>query len=144
MLNSTQIKDIVLLNLEDIRMTAIAYFINNLISRKKHGGGINQYRLKNNNTGEYITSLAEFKAALDPSSLYIDYFFYNVKNGGETTHPLSVVINNIDVELDTNSEEDGIYNMYFSSKANRIMFLLNYLSDTDDILPLKIFEVRII
>lgn len=143
MITNAQIKAIILQNLDDIRISSISLFLLKLISRKQFGGGINQYRLKNLNTGNYITSIEEFKVALDALMLTPDYN-YNIRpNVGELIHPFTVTIDNVAIELDKNSYEDEVYLSLFSADVQKLVFHLNYMNDGDTILPLKIIEVRL-
>lgn len=144
LITSAQLKDVLDKNFADIRTTSILLFVRDLLERKTHGGGIQQYRLKNKATDAYITTVDEFIAAIDADSLKMTYYRFSEKMGGDRIHPFAVIVDNIEVELTEHSEEDSNYTVTFGMKANRVMFLLNYLSDADPELPLKVFEIRLV
>ena len=144
MLTNAQMKDVVAQNLADIRIFAIQAFLTRLIARKTHGSGIAQYRIHDKVTDTDVTSLDDFIAKLDATSLVADYFYYSDGMTGDRTHPIAVNLSNFEVTLDKNSAEDSIYFSMFGGEAKNILLLLNYLSDDDTDLPLKAFEIRII
>ena len=63
---------------------------------------------------------------------------------GDRTNPTVVVLQNFVVELTPHSKEDSYYTGSYGSGEKKIMFLVNYISDGDEVLPLKIFSVRLI
>jgi len=142
MLTKAALKDIIVENFNDIRMTSIVLFVNALIERKAHGGGVNQYRLKNKLTGTYITSVEQFLTAIDANSLKMDYYRYSDKMTGDRVHPISVVLDNIEVELQKFADEDAYYFAQYG-ESTRLMMLINYVSDGDTVLPLKVFEIKL-
>lgn len=144
MLTTTELKTIITQNFDDIRITSIVLFIDRLLERGFHGGGINQYRIKNLTTDTYITNLTEFLTAIDPNQIDMDYFYFSDKMTGDRTHPIAVILKNFEVEISNLASEDDTYIRMFGSKSKRIMFLMNYLSDGDTVLPLKIIEIRLI
>ena len=144
MLTPAGLKAIVDANFADDRIFAIQSFIAKLIERKVYGGGINQYRIKNTNDDTYITNLTTFLANIDVTKLTGEYNYFNDKMGGDKNHPFTVTIHNYLVELNEFTDEDDIYRTLFGSNPKTIMFLINYLADADTILPLKIYEVKII
>jgi hypothetical protein len=143
MLTNTALKTLITKNFADVRCTAILLFIRDLVERKKFGGGIEQYRLFNKTSGQYITSVTDFMASIDDTALTMSYFYNSDTMTGDRVHPFKVVLDNIEVRLNPNSADDDQFTMMVGM-PNRIMFLMNYLSDADNDLPLKIFEVRLI
>jgi hypothetical protein len=143
MITNADTKSLFLANLADVRISAISLFINTLISRKQFGGGIEQYRIKNTDTGDYITNLDDFALAVSDTKLTIGYYFHSDKLGGDRTHPMALTLDNLEVELNQLSGEDALYTVRYGLNAKRFMFLMNYLSDGDVDLPIKIFEVRL-
>lgn len=144
MLTNIQLKDVVAQNLADLRIYAIQAFLTRLIARKTHGSGIEQYRIHDKVTNTAVTSLDDFITKLDPASLVADYFYYSDGMTGDRTHPTAVNLSNFEVKLDKNSPEDSVYFSMFGAEAKNILLLLNYLSDGDLDLPLKVFEIRLI
>lgn len=143
-MTNADVKDIISQNLTDPRIFSIQCFLARLIERKTHGDGILQYRIKDKVSNTYVSSLADFIAKLDTNSLVPDYFYYSEKMSGDRTHPTAVNLSNFVVTLDEHSQEDAIYFGMFGREDKNILLLLNYLSDGDSVLPLKIFEIRLI
>ena len=144
MLTNTQFKDIIVQNLNEDRIFAIQAFITRLVERKVFGDGIERYRIKDKITGTMVTSLDDFITKLDADSLRPDYFYYSDKMGGDRIHPTAVNLSNFEVHLDEHSFEDAVYFSMFGKGNKNILILINYLSDADTSLPLKIFEIRLI
>lgn len=142
MITGTSLKSILVNNLNDIRMTSIALFLEELIVRKEPIEEQYRYRVLNKLTGNYITSLDDFKNAIDPDSLKMGYFYNSDVMTGDRVHPIIVGLNNFQITLKDFIPEDNKYFETFG-RITRINFLLNYLSDGDAELPLKIFEVRL-
>ena len=146
MMTNSEIKDIIGSNLVDKRIYSIQAFITRLIERKVHGDGIAQYRIKDTKTDTFVSSLDDFIAKLDANSLHPDYFYYSDKMEGDRTHPMAVNLANFEVQLNEHSDEDNIYTQMFGGKGGikNILLLINYLSDGDLDLPLKIIEIRLL
>lgn len=144
MLTNADLKTILTENFADVRCTSILLFIRDLLERKKHGGGIEQYRVTNTKTGQVVTSVDDFIAGLDTDSLNMAYYRFAEKMGGDRIHPFCVIPENFEVTFNTNSDEDSNYTVSYGFKASKIMFLINYLSDADPGLPLKVFEIRLV
>lgn len=131
-------------NFQDIRISAIQLYIQRLLRRNKFSAGVSEYRIRNLLTGEYVTTMAEFETLMSTQPLTMSYHFNSDKMTGDRTHPVLVVLDNLQVELTPNSSEDEIYINSFGRLVNRIAFSLNYLSDGDLDLPIKIFEVKLV
>lgn len=144
MLSNADFKDIIAQNLTDPRIFSIQSFLTRLIERKTHGDGILQYRIKDKITNTFVTSLDDLITKLDAGSLACDYFYYSDKMAGDRTHPTAVNLSNFVVSLDEHSPEDAVYFGMFGREDKNVLLLLNYLSDGDSVLPLKIFEIRLI
>lgn len=144
LITSAQLKTVLDENFADIRSTSILLFVRDLLERVRHGGGIEQYRLVNKKTNAKITTVDEFIAAIDTDSLKMSYYRFAEKMGGDRIHPFAVIPENIEVQLDQNAPEDGNYTSAYGMTANKVMFLINYLSDADPTLPLKIFDIKLV
>ena len=144
MITTADMKAILATNLDDRRILAIQLFLTDLIERETYGDGIERYRIKNTTTDTYITSLADFIAAIDASQMSMALWRHNDAMGGDRTHPTAVTLGNFVVEFSPYSQEDAYYTAQFGSENKHILFLVNYLSDGDDLLPLKIFTVRLV
>lgn len=141
-ITSQQVKDILVQNFADIRITSITLFLEKLIERKSFSEGIEQYRITDSVTNSKVTSLTDFIAKLDPGTLNTDYFYDIAVQGNGHVHPLAVVPTNFKVELTEHSEEDVLFTRRYG-KVSRICFIVNYLSDGDTELPMKILDVRL-
>lgn len=144
MLTNAQFKDVIAQNLTDDRIFSIQAFITRLIERKVYGDGIERYRIKDKVTNTLVTSLDDFIAKLDANSMRPDYYYYADKMEGDRVHPTAINLSNFEVHLDEHSPEDGIYFSMFGKGSKNILILVNYLSDADPVLPLKIFEIRLL
>lgn len=144
MLTNTQIKNIIAQNLTDDRIFSIQAFITRLIERKVYGDGIERYRIKDKVTNTVVTSLDDFITKLDVNSIYPDYFYYSSKMEGDRVHPTVVNLSNFVVTFNEHSQEDDIYLTMFGKGDKNILLLINYLSDSDTVLPMKVFEIRLI
>ena len=144
MLTSSDFKNIITANLNDDRIFSIQAFLARLIERKTYGNGIEQYRIRDRITNSWVTSLNDFIFKLDTNSIKADYFYYSDKMTGDRIHPIAVNLTNFDVYLNEYSGEDIIYFSMFGKGVKHILFLINYISDNDPVLPLKIFEIRLI
>ena len=131
-------------NLTDDRMYGVQLFIEKLLKRTIYGDGIEQYRVKDKVTNTMVTNLADFIAKLDANSLRPDYYYYSDKMEGDRVHPTAVNLSNFEVTLDEHAPEDSIYFSMFGKGSKNILILMNYLSDADPVLPMKIFEIRLL
>ena len=143
MLNPTELKAVIVQNLNDPRLFSFQLFVTKLLDRKVYGDGIPQYRITNTLTDQPVTSMADFIAAIDPASLKPEA----VKNAdaltGDRLHPFRVILDNLKVSVHRLSKEDSDY--IVSGKDDFKMALyINYLSDADADLPLKVFSFRLI
>jgi len=143
MLTNESLRTIILDNFNDIRISAITLFIKRLMERKAYGDGLNRYRLSNTITNSYITSFSEFTDAIDANRLTYDYNFNGDKGESDRLSSITVVPENLIVNIDTKSGEDSIFTSRFGKYANRIMFLMNHMNDGDTVLPLKIYDIRL-
>lgn len=144
MLTNAEMRDIVVQNLYDIRIFSIQAFLTRLIKRKIHGNGIEEYRIYDKVTNTNVTSLNDFITKISAKSLHADYFYYSGSMSGDCIHPFAICLSNFTITIDRNSDEDSIYFNMFGSEIKNILLLLNYLSDGDTIIPLKIYEIRLI
>lgn len=146
MLSNAQLKAVLVANLTDDRIFAIQMFLTKLILRKNAPLGISPYRIQLTTTDPdtYITSLDEFIAAIDENSFDADYDRYAESMGGDRVHPFTITLTNFTVKVLDYIPEDGIYATSSSDKGLKIRFSLNYLSDADSVLPIKIFDVRLV
>lgn len=131
-------------NFQDVRISAIQLYIQRLLRRNRVSAGVNEYRVKNIVTGEYVTSMNEFETLMSTQDLTMSYHFNSDRMSGDRTHPVLVVLDNLQVELNPDSPEDELFINNYGRLVNRIAFSLNYLSDGDEDIPVKIFEVKLV
>lgn len=133
-------------NLTDNRMYGVQLFIEKLLKRTTYSPDIVQYRITNLTTNTKITTLAEFSAAITQAGVKAS-FPYN----GEGMQPDRVVgfevnLTNIEVEFHPLSKDDAFFSqMYDFSKKTKFQFTfhMGYMSDGDEVLPLKIYFPRL-
>jgi hypothetical protein len=145
LLTQTQLKSILLDNFNDIRIAAISFYMNRLISRVTFGGGIEQYRIYNTVTDSYITDLPSFLNAIDEAHIHANYAYSTEEHSVEKTHPIQVTLTNLIVKLDNHATDDSYYHSLvgYNTAGNKLTFTINYLSDGDDVLPLKIINIKL-
>lgn len=147
MLTPLDFKNIITNNLTDQRIFSIQAFITRLIDRKTFGGGVEQYRIYDKTTATYVTSLADFITKLDVNSIIPDYFYNADKMTGDRIHPIAINLTNFVIRLNINSDEDNYYHSVYGAGAldnKSILLLANYISDGDLVLPIKLYEIRLI
>ena len=143
MLTNTELKTVIVKNLNDPRLYSLQRFLTDLIKRKSLDGGVPQYRITNTLTNQPVTSLTDLIDSIYPASLKPEV----VKNadalGGDRLHPFRVILDNLKVTVNRYTTEDQDY--FVSGKENlKIALYINYLSDADLVLPLKVFSFRLI
>ena len=143
MLTNTELKTVIVKNLNDPRLYSLQRFLTDLIKRKTQDGGIPQYRITNTVTNQPVTSLTDLIDSIYPASLKPEV----VKNadalGGDRLHPFRVILDNLKVTVNRYTTEDQDY--FVSGKEDlKIALYINYLSDADPDLPLKVFSFRLI
>lgn len=157
MITHSKMKDVLVANFNDDRIGAIQLFVERLLVRKNHGGGVDQYRLFNTVSNSYITSMAQFINAIQTSiatnDLSMSYDYYTSLHTGDRTHPMVVSLQNVEVRVDKNGDETDRWLLQTYGNSSRkkdenvylktLCFSINYLSDADDTLPLKIYEVKL-
>lgn len=144
MLTNAQIKTILIDNLNDLRINGAALFINNLISRENYGGGIEQYRIYNTNTNSYVESLVDFINGIDENTLVQNWNINTGLKELDKTQPTVITLSNFEVSLEKTTDEDYSFTEMYGVSTKKIVIVLNYLSDGDTILPLKIVRVKLV
>lgn len=147
MLNKTQLVTLLSDNLTSSKVLSAQAFLDSLIERQKYDVSIPQYRIKDSVTNTRVTSVSDFISKLSTTDLKYSYD-YNAKFELDKMGPLLLFPTNFTVELIKNCEEDSLYFGKFGSGLNsdgnmQLIFVMNYLADTDDVLPLKIITIRL-
>lgn len=141
-------------NLADNRLYGFKLFLEELIERKTHGSGIEQYRVHTltpsvlpggEPTKTPIVSLDDFLANISPDDLDVEFKYGGYKVTGTNTAPFELIITNLVVELDHASDEDAKYIRIWggSSTKKNISVIVSYVNDNDKELPLKIVNISL-
>jgi hypothetical protein len=145
MITKARVKELLQLNLRDERASAIAFFINNLVQRKVHGSGIEQYRIKNTLTGTWVTSLDEFIDTIDADNLFLSYPYEGERLQSDKVTGFLVTIDHFEVVWDINSKSDKEFASFFDLSSQKLFqFLLIYVNDGDTVVPLKTSYVKLV
>lgn len=145
MITSTRLKELLTLNLNDERMTSSVLFIKNLIAREIHGSGIEQYRIKNLVTGEWVASIEEFIAGLDETQLEMRYPYEGERLQTDRVTGFLVNLNHYEVVWGPTGLSDRPFSGRFDFDSQvRFQFMLIYMNDGDETLPLKISYVKLV
>lgn len=145
MITNARIKQLLELNLRDERMTASALFIQTLIERKNHGGGIERYRIKNTVTGQWVTSVEEFITQLDANEIKLSYPFEGEKLQGDRVTGFLVDLTNFEVQWNHHSISDRPHLTFFDIGSQKyFQFYLIYMNDGDEVIPLKISYTKLV
>lgn len=149
MLTKPQLVDVLKANYDDNRMYGAALFITEVLERKTHGSGIPRYRMTNTNNGSLITSLTDYKNALDATKLVPAFPFMGEKLSNDRTASFLLVPTNIEVSFHENSKSDLEFSKFIDfgrspgAKYN-VQYMVGYMNDADPALPLKIIWQRLI
>lgn len=143
MITKDELKTILVDNLRSPRQYGLQLFLTELLERGNYGGGIERYRVKNTVTGAYVTTLEELIAALDAEQLRPRPMFNAPKLTGDRVHPAVVVVENLSVELLSYCEDDADFLQLSGSGTKKLYLYVNYVSDDDTVLPLKIYTVKL-
>lgn len=144
MVTKSDIKDIIVANLNDPRILSIQLFLTELITRNAIAGeGFETYRIKDTSTDTFITTLDELIAAIDANKLFAEYLKRSDRMTGDRVHPTVVVLTQFEVSLINDPYDEWFVNTYGSGKKF-IALYLNYISDADTTLPVKVYEIKLI
>ena len=145
MITKARVKELLQINLRDERMSAIAFFINNLIQRKTHGSGIEQYRIKNTLTGQWVTSLEDFIAQIDAENLFLSYPYEGERLQSDRVTGFLATIDHYQVLWDNNAKSDKDFASFFDLSSQRFFqFFLVYMNDGDTEVPLKASYIKLV
>lgn len=145
MITTARMKDLLVLNLRDERMTSTALFIQELLQRREHGGGIEQYRIYNTTTGLPVTSLEQFIAEIDPAHIQMSYPYEGERLQTDRVTGFWVRLGNFEVRWDHMAQSDRRFSsMYDLTHQRYFQLCMVYMNDGDEVLPLKISYVKLI
>lgn len=133
-------------NLVDDRMYGIQLFIEKLLKRATYGDGIEQYRITNLNDGTKITTVAAFSAAIAAANVVPMFPYQNEGMSSDRVVGFDVLLTNLEVEFNSNSRDDSFFSQYYDfDKKKKFQFTmhLGYMNDGDELLPLKVYYVRL-
>lgn len=145
MITQERTKQLIQLNLRDERATASALFIRGLLARKKHGSGIEQYRIRNTSTGQWITTLDEFINQLEADKLFLSYPYEGEKLQGDRVTGFLVTVDHYEVVWNKVARSDDPFSGIFDLGSQKFFqFYLIYMNDGDVDLPLKISYTKLV
>lgn len=147
MLPKNKLVDLIVANLDSNFCFPAIAFLDSLIERQKYDANIPRYRIKDSVTNTRVTSVADFEDKLTIADIKYSYD-YNAKFEPDKMGPLLLYPTNFTVELIEGCEEDSLYFSKFGSGSNldgkmQLIFVLNYLNDADNSLPLKLIAIRL-
>ena len=121
----------------------IYLFLSELIERSKYTqlGGL--YRVINTITNTAVVSVEDFLNSLSPSSV-VARFNFNEGYDSSRPHSLYVTVSNLIVKLDSTNSEDQIWLEKYGSSAKYVRFYMNYLTDLDPNIPLKVCDIKLV
>lgn len=136
-------------NLADERMQGICLFIDSFIKRNKPEIGIPVYRIKNKTTGNFITSIAEFIAAVSGDALKQEYPFQGERASGDRVTGYNVTLTNLELTFNIHSKEDEFFTNHYNYFADydrpyQFSLYMAYVNDADTALPVKISSIRLV
>lgn len=135
MLTNEQLIQLVIDNLNSPKLYAIQNLLIQTLVREVHPAETDVHRVKKNNISMH--SLNDVIAALPGSNITVITSFNHVVTAQESTIPFIVRFDDILVTL-KDIAEDSLLTSKYGLGVKRLGFLMNYLNDTDDVLPLKI------
>lgn len=145
MITQERVKELLQLNLRDERMTASVLFIKGLIARKKHGAGIEQYRILNKTTGQWITTVDQFIDQLQADKLFLAYPYEGEKLQGDRVTGFLVTLDNYEIVWNNVARSDDLFSGIFDLGSQKyFQFYLIYMNDGDLDLPLKISYTKLV
>ncbi len=121
----------------------IYLFLNELIKRNNYTQASGLYRVMNSTTNNAIASVEEFLDALSPTSV-VARFNFNASFDASIPRSLHVTASNLIVKLDSTNSDDQIWLEKYGSKATYVRFYMNYLTDLDSAIPLKVCDIRLV
>lgn len=133
-------------NLADDRMYGIQLFIEKLLKRTTYGDGIEQYRITNLNGNVKITSVAAFSAAIAQANVVPVFPYQNEGMSSDRVVGFDVVLTNLEVEFHSSSRDDAFFSQYYdfdNKKKFQFTLHLGYMNDGDEVLPLKVYYIRL-
>ena len=145
MITPARVKELLTLNLRDERVTSAALFIQNLIARDRYGSGIEQYRIKNLLTGKWVTSLEQFILQLDESKIRLEYPYEGERLQTDRVTGFVIRLDQYEVQWGVRTFSDQRFSNFFDFETQRhFQFMMAYMNDADEALPLKISFVKLI
>lgn len=139
MLSNTQIKQLIIDNLNSPFCFPMALFLTKLIQRDTTKFNTpDLYRIKDVNTNTDVTSLSDFISKIDDTK-----FEYNVNISSYSNNMIGVIVKmmNFEVTLKETHVQDSPFTSIFGIGKHRVCFHLAYARDNDATLPMKISNI---
>lgn len=145
MISKERVKELLQLNLRDERITSAALFISNIVQRKTYGSGVEQYRIKNTLTGQWVTSLDEFINSISQDDVFLSYPYEGERLAGDKVTGFLATIDHFEVIWNPESKSDKDFASFFDLKTQKLFqFLMVYMNDGDTTLPVKATYVKLV
>ncbi len=140
----SQIVDLAVAGLTDVRCAGIVLSLEDLIERPSFGGGIPQYRIQRRSDDTYITNLSEIAAEITLANVGI---IYSLTDHGSSfkdkCKPVRVALKSLKVTLMDGVDDDNYYTLVYGRGVDTIVLTLGYLGDADQTNPLKIIDMAL-
>jgi hypothetical protein len=138
-----------LTNLSDPRMHSICLYINDLITRQAPEVTVSTHRVWNTTTNVAVQNFEQFRSAIVAQSMLQAHPYQGEKISNDRVMGYTLVPTNLEVRFNIHSEEDLRFSQhqnYFAdfNSTYRFSFLMAYMNDADQAVPLKISSVRLI
>lgn len=131
--------------LQDIRCAAARLCIEDVLKRRKFSASIPEYRVYVRGTQTPITSFDQFLTHITETNITMTYDLGFVGNNYEDKcKPVTILINNLEARFMTGIDEDNYFTTRYGVGASIFTITLNYVSDNDTLVPLKVIESSII
>lgn len=149
MQTASQVVDNIKLNMADPRMQGICLFVQEVLERKNFISPIKRYRVVDQASGNSITSVTEFIAALRGDAVTMSYPFKGARFDTDRITGYNVRVENLHVVFDPYAEDDAMFDeLYgFSHRAGTVFkfqLYMAYLNDADPDMEVKICNIRLV
>lgn len=144
-----QVKNALVANLNDLRMHGICLFINDLIARQTPEPTVAAYRIYNKATSAFIENITQFKTAIVAEHLKQIAPFSGERLSNDRVMGYGVIPTNLELRFNIHSKEDTRFSdhqNYFASygATYNFQFLMCYMNDGDETVPVKVSSVRLV
>lgn len=137
----TELATLLKASLQDVRCAAPRFFIEECFKRTVFGGGIPEHRLTETVTELPVTDMTELMSHITEDNIKVRVYNGNKSNNfKDKCKPISLTLENVVVNLNKNCEEDSFCSQYNPSTTLKFCFIMGYVGDNDQNLPLKLID----